>query len=802
MNVARLHLLVMLTAACAGAPPTILAQQPRIMDFRREGQEAIITWSGNPSHLHIVEFAETPDSAEWSGLKVVHAPSASNTARLTIPDTIGSASSGFFRVRTGPPPDKPNMIVIVTDDGGWADVGYHTAPGQVPVQTPHIDRLKYEGIRLERFYATPVCSVTRACLLTGRNSLRTGVSNTRGLDLREHTLPETFRAAGYQTAMCGKWHLGGPYNNHRLASIGGMHCPAGQESELHEPIRRGWQIHYGQYTGAIDYFSHVSKEDGRPDWWLNGRPVVETVDEQGHGGYSTDLLADKAVSFIRGRDPLKPLLLYLAFNGIHGAIQAPQSAVAKYASLGVNAANRRLVAAAMDLVDAGIGRVLGALDDEGLRENTLVMWFSDNGGDLQKGSINLPLRGTKGDGYDAAIRTTASIRWPGRLPSDVVSNQFVWVGDLFPTLCAAAGVTPAGTKPFDGTNLWPALLAAGNDVRYSRGRPLVTGHSSISAFNEFPNPAGGGARMFKLVRSRSGQLTANELFNIDDDPLETVELSLNNTVPAYAPILGALGAAIDDVTGSAELYPPFIATQPQGRTIDAGESVTLYASFSSYGRSAPSVVWRKNGAALVQGGGVAISSTAPALEPPGVVALESCTTTAGVATVLCASTRDLVVGLGLSGANTPSKATVTSIVGPTQFTMSHAASVTASGLSWSASAPVSGLWVSSCTITGATPTAAGSYDLVVDNTGNRTIRLQGCTVSAGSPWVTCPTTAGLEAGMNISGAGIAIHSTVAVVQSPNRFMLSHSATTDVSNVVLFAGSGGTALSAPAVLVVR
>lgn len=276
----------------------------------------------------------------------------------------------------------PNVVIIVTDDQGWGDVGYHTPVGQVSIATPHMDSFATTGIRLENFYATAVCSVTRSCLLTGRNTLRTGTNNTRGVALQEHLMPQTFKAAGYQTFMCGKWHLGGSDKNLSHTTINGEPVRIIQEGLEYAPYNRGWDSHYGEYSGAIDCFTLASQEAENPDipdWWLNGVQQIETSDLQGHGGYSTDLLADKAVSHILNRDPLKPMLLYLAFNAIHGPVQAPPSYLAKYAA--IPDIGRRAIAASVDCMDTAIGRVLAALDTAGISNNTRK---SDLGGVLAR----------------------------------------------------------------------------------------------------------------------------------------------------------------------------------------------------------------------------------------------------------------------------------------------------------------------------------------------------------------------------------------------------------------------------------
>lgn len=488
----------------------------------------------------------------------------------------------------------PNVVIILTDDQGWGDVGYHTAAGQVPIQTPNMDGFLATGIRLEKFYATPVCSITRSCLLTGRNTIRTATSNARGLDLSEHLMPQTFKTAGYQTYMCGKWHIGGWGNNINTTTLNGTTFTVKQESDAYLPHNRGWDVHYGQYGGAINYFTHRTNDPGlsnKVDWWLNGVTQIETTDLQVNGGHSTDLLADKAVSLIQNRDPAKPMLLYLAFNAVHAGVAAPPAYITKYQNLGVTNSARRTLSAAVDCMDVAIGRVLNALDTAGITNNTIVVFMSDNGGNVPTGSINAPLRGTKNqDSYDGGnIHTPAAIRWPGVLASGVISNQYLWVGDIFPTLCAAAAVTPQNTKAFDGLNLWPALLtiSSGNPNGVPRPSALVTSVTKPAALNSFTDPVLGGSKMFKLIRTK-GPPVANELFNMTDDPYETTDLAAN---AAYATIISTLTTSITNITP--ENYPPHIGEAPKTQSLQQGASITLYAPFTSYGK-VPSVQWRKN----------------------------------------------------------------------------------------------------------------------------------------------------------------------------------------------------------------
>ena len=320
------------------------------------------------------------------------------------------------------------------------------------------------------------------------------------------------------------------------------------------------------------------------DWWLNGQTNLDA-------GWSSDLLADKAVQLLQQRDPSKPVILYLAFNAVHGPVSAATNFISKYTSIADT--TRRTLDAAIDQEDVALGRVLAALDSEGITTNTLVVYFGDNGGDNAVGSLNTPLRGTKGDLYDGGIHTPAAIRWPGVLPAGVTNcQQFVWVGDWFPTICAAVGVTPLNPKPFDGVNMWPLLLTATNGAfnpTNYRGVPLVSGSSGGSGvFDVFSN--GPSLTMFKLIRDKiSANAFTNLLFDIIADPYETTDLI---NVPAYSNVVAALTADYGNIT--AEAYPPYIGVHPQSQSVAAGSNVTFWAMTTVYPKQL-TCQWRKNG---------------------------------------------------------------------------------------------------------------------------------------------------------------------------------------------------------------
>jgi len=378
--------------------------------------------------------------------------------------------------------NRPNVVVIVSDDEGWGDIGWNNPE----VKTPNLDRLAEEGVRLDRFYANPICSVTRAALMTGMHTLRTGVENFSGLDLKYQTLPQALKEAGYQTWMCGKWHLGGDRENSH------------PEPE-YLPTNRGFDHHYGLLGGAVDYNTHMKPKTQELDWWRNGKPAEEK-------GYSTDLLANEAIGLIQTRDTNRPFFLYLAFNAIHGPIAPPPGQGEERQGKG-----RPTLLQAMSALDAAAGRVLEELDKQGIRKNTLVIFFSDNGGDLTKGSTNMPLREGKGTVFEGGIRVPAAIQWTGVLPSGQKSDQFLCVADLFPTILDVAGVKMGTTPNFDGKDLWPALKTG-----QSIDHPVYfMGTKEVAVFRP----------PWKLITSPRGQGASPMLFDVVADPTEKTDVA-------------------------------------------------------------------------------------------------------------------------------------------------------------------------------------------------------------------------------------------------------------------------------------
>jgi arylsulfatase B len=344
--------------------------------------------------------------------------------------------------------ERPNVVILVADDLGWADVSFH---GQ-EIKTPNLDRLTSEGVELSRFYVCPVCTPTRAGLMTGRYPIRYGLMRAvlppwrkGGLDLEEVTLPQVLAKAGYEhRGIFGKWHLGHSDNKYH-------------------PLRRGFTEFVGHYNGAIDYFTH--QREGELDWH---RDYESNYDE----GYSTDLIADAAADFIcrHGQDD-SPFLCYVPFNAPHSPLQAKQEDLRAYEHLaktkpfsrkrkgsanpyggrGRGDSPRQTLAAMISSMDQGVGRILQALDDQGIADDTLVWFFSDNGG-VGAGD-NRPLRAGKATVFEGGIRVAAALRWPGRVAAGGKITAPTAYIDVLPTLMEVAEVDDHGGKPLDGRSL-------------------------------------------------------------------------------------------------------------------------------------------------------------------------------------------------------------------------------------------------------------------------------------------------------------------------------------------------------------
>lgn len=322
---------------------------------------------------------------------------------------------------------KPNIIVIVADDLGYADVFFNPQHPK-EIQTPHLDSLAKESVICRQGYVTGhVCSPTRAGLMTGRYQQRlglyTGGEAGSGLPMSETIFPQHLKPAGYATAQFGKWHLG--------------------PDPAWSPALRGFDEVFGFLgRGAHDYFKLDDPED----------PIYRGTEIVHEKGYLTDRLGEETAAFIT-RNKASPFFAYLAFNAVHAPLQAPDDEIAKF---NTGDKDRDTLLAMGKRLDDAIGRVVATLKQEGVWENTLLFFISDNGGPLAQRADNTPLRGGKHQDYEGGIRVPFLVCWPAQLkPGE--SMAVVSSLDILPTVLAAVGVTAVDGKPLDGQNLLPLL---------------------------------------------------------------------------------------------------------------------------------------------------------------------------------------------------------------------------------------------------------------------------------------------------------------------------------------------------------
>lgn len=369
----------------------------------------------------------------------------SGAAALALSPNLGKAAAAA--------PRRPNVIVILADDLGYADVGFN---GCKDIPTPNIDTLAKNGVRCSNGYVShPFCSPTRAGLMTGRYQQRFGHENNPawlpedtkvGLPLIETFLVKQLRAAGYVTGAIGKWHLGA--------------------APCFHPNERGFTEYFGFLGGGHQYLPEEKPEPAKQAWQVEYRiPLSRNKEPVAHVGYMTDLLSEEAVAFI-GRHKRDPFCLYLAYNAVHTPLQAPEKYLARFAHIADE--GRRTYAAMNSAMDDGVGRVLTALREHGLDRDTLVFFLSDNGGPINKVPCsNAPLKGGKGQVLEGGIRVPFVACWPGKLPAGVVYNEPVISLDLLPTALALAGAPPP-EKPLDGINLIPYLTGANKATPHER----------------------------------------------------------------------------------------------------------------------------------------------------------------------------------------------------------------------------------------------------------------------------------------------------------------------------------------------
>ena len=393
---------------------------------------------------------------------------------------------------------KPNVVILLSDDLGWNDVGYHNSS----VHTPNIDALAKQGVELNRFYVNPTCSPSRASMMTGLFATTHGVNvpiqwyTKVGLPLEYKILPQYFKDAGYSTHLVGKWHLG-----HYV--------------QAYLPNQRGFDSFYGFLGGAIGYHDHLL--EGRVDWQRDG----VTVEEE---GYSTELIAREARRVIKSSE--QPYFLLVSFNAPHTPIQGPDGQKQEHEG-------RNTYLQMVSSLDTAIGQIVEALVKQDDLANTIVIFFSDNGGQepapfwmewlipptADGFADNGALRADKGKVYEGGVRVPASIWWPSIIESEQLLEQPLHVADLLPTLGEAVGFA---VPKLDGESQWQSLTLR----KLKQRRPMIVANMGSEAMIDWP---------WKLVKEVSlpfmPKFFASEdyyLYNLGVDPEETKDLTMTH----------------------------------------------------------------------------------------------------------------------------------------------------------------------------------------------------------------------------------------------------------------------------------
>lgn len=413
-------------------------------------------------------------------------------------------SSGLGRA-VAETPRPPNVVFIMADDLGWADVGFHGGRAA----TPHLDRLAKHGLELAQHYVAPVCSPTRTGLLTGRCWSRFGVvnpQNEQALPMGTVTLASALRSVGYATCIIGKWHLGS------LPAWGPNHF--------------GFDHSYGSMAGGVSPWNHFYKQGPYTKTWHRNETLLEET------GHVTDLITREAVEWLKARDE-RPFFLYVPYTAVHLPVKEPAEWVAKVPAGIVGDVPRHYAASVMHL-DDGVGQILRTLEELGQHEQTIVVFTSDNGGSTAENNDlkypddlcpngrlpgdNRPWRGEKGSLYEGGTRVPTVIWWPGKIDAgSAPQGQLetpLQIIDWMPTFCELAGYTPSTDLKWDGVSLASHLL---------KQQPLT----ERALYAVAPSWRGRSVRWqhWKLIVSGEAAKPRYELYNLADDPSEQRDLS-------------------------------------------------------------------------------------------------------------------------------------------------------------------------------------------------------------------------------------------------------------------------------------
>lgn len=422
----------------------------------------------------------------------------------------------------------PNVVILLADDAGWGDYSF---TGNRGLETPNIDRIAKEGAVFDRFYVCPVCSPTRAELLTGRYHLRGGVAGVstgqERLDLDEKTIADAFKAAGYATGCFGKWHNGSQWPYH--------------------PMARGFDEYYGHTSGHWgEYFD--------PELELNGKMIREK-------GYIVDLCTDRAIDFI-DRNHERPFFCYVPYTTPHTPWAVPEEDWVRFKDKPIEQRatlpqrevidETRCALAMVENQDRNVGRILAKLEEHGLSENTIVFYFSDNGPNTMR--WNGGMKGKKGQLDEGGLRVPGFLRWPAKIEAGREVREIAGAIDLLPTLVALAGIERVGDKPLDGIDFTPLILGSGADAN----------DAAANATDRMFFSTWAGRTSVRTQRYRLDDQGA--LFDMEKDPGQTRDISEEN--PQVAERLRAAVVAWDEEMQqelAAKPYASLAASRPRQR---------------------------------------------------------------------------------------------------------------------------------------------------------------------------------------------------------------------------------------------
>jgi arylsulfatase A-like enzyme len=406
---------------------------------------------------------------------------------------------------------RPNIILILTDDQGYGDLGRH---GNPVLQTPHLDRLYDESVRFDRFCVSPTCSPTRCALMTGKHEFKSGVTHTiyerERMSLQAYTLPQLLKSGGYTTGIFGKWHLG--------------------DEDEYQPDRRGFDEVYIHGGGGIGQTYPGSCGDAPGNTYFNPALLHNGVFEK-TTGYCTDLFFAQAIRWIDDARKKGPFFAYIATNAPHTPLQCPEEYRRKYADKGLTDDQMSFFGMVTN-IDDNVGRLLERLREWGIERDTLVIFLTDNGGTVGRAVYNAGMRTGKVTPYEGGVRAISLWRWPGAFNPATVNTLTAHM-DVFPTLAALTETKPPSSLPLEGRSLLPLLKDPNapwadrylftHVGRWEKGRAAESKYAKCSVRD----------RRFRFVNNA-------ELYDIENDPGET-----KNVLAEHPDVVTALRYAYD-----------------------------------------------------------------------------------------------------------------------------------------------------------------------------------------------------------------------------------------------------------------